>query len=244
MERKAYSRRIKQLRAALRLTQHELAERLHVRPQVVASWEQGRKEPSATSYQQLARLAPPKEAWFFLEQMGVTKDLVRSKWPGRAAAPTRERGSPGAAKVRFRMLEDRKHQHMQIPVLRDGAPADRHPISESDIESFIAVPANYLGKTSGDYLAVRLCGDSMMPILRDGFLVVVNRVHRDAARLRGQMVAVRSKDRLLVGWLAEESSSGRLVLRAENPRYPVLSLESPAAGRIIGEVVFWCGMPR
>ena len=244
MERKAYSRRIKALRAALRLTQHELAERLHVRPQVVASWEQGRKEPSATSYQQLARLAPPKDAWFYLEQMGVTKALVRSKWPGSPAASVRKESSPKAAKVRFHMLQDPQRQQVPIPVLRDGAAADRHPISESDIESFIAVPANYLGKASGDYLAVRLRDDSMMPTLRDGFIVVVNRLHRDAARLRGRMIAVLARDSVLIRWLAEESRPGHLVLRAENPRYPVLSLRSPAAGRIIGDVVFWWGMPR
>src|SRR6187431_2083092 len=81
-----YSRRIRKLRAELRLTQHALAELLHVRPQVVSSWEQGRKEPSASNCQQLANLASPKEAWYFLEQIGITKKLVSDKWPGRGAA--------------------------------------------------------------------------------------------------------------------------------------------------------------
>src|SRR3970040_1010208 len=103
MKNTEYARRIKKLRAALQLTQHALAERLHVRPQVVASWEQGRRDPSASSYHRLADLAPPKEAWFFLEQIGVTKQLVRAKWPEQASRRSSKDSpaTPRATRIRI-----------------------------------------------------------------------------------------------------------------------------------------------
>lgn len=231
-----YSRRIKKLRAELCLTQHDLAVLLHVRAQVVASWEQGRKEPSASSYQQLANLAPPKEAWFFLEQIGVTKKLVREKWPGRVSA--RPSNSPRA---RVRTTNRSDNRFLQIPLLRDKLPAAPHEITEREIASVIAVPTKFVRKKAGAYAAIRNRGDSMAPVLKDKFIVVVDRTNRDPARLTGRMVGVWGEEGPLVRWLNRESATGQLILRPENTQHPTLVFDASAAERILGDVVFWWG---
>ena len=242
MKNTEYARRIKNLRAALQLTQHALAERLHVRPQVVASWEQGRREPSASSYRRLADLAPPKEAWFFLEQIGVTKQLVRAKWPEQASRHS-SKASPATPRVttRIRMAEVSKMPFVQIPLLRENRPATPREIAADDIESVIAVPTSLLSDKPDAYVGIRQRGDSMAPVLHNRFIVVVDQTNRDPARLAGRMGGIWAEGGLLVRGVETGSDPRQWVLRPENPVYPTVSLDAAATEQILGDVVFWWG---
>lgn len=241
MKNTEYARRIKKLRAALQLTQHALAERLQVRPQVVASWEQGRKEPSASSYRRLADLAPPKDAWFFLEQIGVTKQLVRAKWPEQASRRSSKDSSSPPWATRIRIAKVNAMPFVQVPLLRENCPPTPREITADDIESVIAVPTSLLSDKPDAYVGIRHRGDSMAPVLQDRFIVVVDRTNRDPARLAGRMVAVWGEQGLLARWLVIESDGGPMLLRPEHPDYPTVSLDAAATNQILGDVVFWWG---
>jgi len=239
MKHTEYSRRIKKLRERLRLTQHALAELLHVRTPVVASWEQGRKEPSARNYRQLANLAPPKDAWYFLEQIGVTKQLVRSKLPKRHSKKT----SPRPSKTRIRIANLGEQLFVPVPLLRENRTGASRSITEADIERVIAVPTQFLPDNTGACVGIRNRGDSMAPILQDGFLVLVDHTNRDLARLEGRIVAVWGESGPQCRWLATDLHSGQLQLRPENPAYPTLPADAAATDWLIGAVVFWGGTP-
>ena len=228
------------------MTQHEMAERLGVRPAAVGWWEQGRWEPSGEHYAQLARLSPPEDTWFFLGKLGLDREMIRSKWPELVA----ERPDPiQPPEIRIYTTEEwkpgtleRLRFHVQVPVLRDEAAAGSpREINERDIDSFIAVPAKFVPKGSGAYTGIYIRGDSMEPILSDRFIVVVDHTQRDPVRLRGRMVAALVQDGVLVKWLARESRRDRLILRSQNPAYPDITLEALEMNPIIGDVVFWWG---
>ena len=270
---KEYSLRIKKLRKRLGVTQHALARKLGVLPWAVSSWEQGRWEPSGEHYAQLARLAPPEEARYFLGKLGLDRDTVLGKFAeekteeqthGTKIVPWqqgKERGhgivrggtvapSVPAPEIRIYTTEqwksgtqDRLRFQVQIPVLRDEAAAGSpREINERDIDSFIAVPSKFVPKGMGAYSGIYIRGDSMEPVLRDRFIVVVDHMQRDPSRLRGRMVAALAQGGVLVKWLARESRRDRLVLRSENPAYEDIVLESPETNPIIGDVVFWWGV--
>jgi SOS-response transcriptional repressor LexA len=241
---KDYSDQIKKLRTQLGLTQHALAELLKVRPPVVASWEQGRKEPSAKSYHELARVAPAQEAWFFLGKVGITRDFLRSKLhnqdelqavcvtPEIRLVTTAEWKQGSEARLRFQV---------QVPVLRDEAAAGSpREINERDIDSFIAVPAQAVPKGPGSYMGIYIRGDSMEPVLRDRFIVVVDHTNHDPERLRGRMVAALINGGVIVKELARESRPGHWILRSFNPSYSDIVVP-PGEDAIIGDVVFWWG---
>lgn len=235
------------LRTNLKLTQHEMAERLGVRPAAVGWWEQGRWEPSGEHYAQLARLAPPEDAWFFLGKLGIDQEMIRSKWP--ELAPERP-GPIQPPEIRIYTMEewkqgtqDRLRFQIQIPVLRDAAAAGTpREINERDIDSFIAVPEKFVPKGPLAYTGIYIRGDSMEPILSDRFIVIVDHMQRDPIRLRGRMVAALMQEGVLVKWLARDSRRDRLVLRSQNPAYEDIVLESPETNPIIGDVVFWWGI--
>src|SRR3972149_6578062 len=216
---KDFSLRIKKLRKALGLTQHALAQKLGVLPWAVASWEQERWEPSGEHYAQLARLAPPEDAQFFLGKLGLDREVVLSKWPEAFPQPpeiriyTTEQWKPGT--------QDRLRFQVQVPVLRDEAAAGSpREINERDIDSFIAVQSKFVPKGQGVYTGIYIRGDSMEPILSDRFIVVVDHTQRDPAGLRGRVGAALVQDGVPVEWLARESRRDRLILRSPNPAYP------------------------
>jgi SOS-response transcriptional repressor LexA len=255
VKKEDYAHRVRRLRLELGLTQHTLAERLHVRPQVVASWEQGRREPSAESYQQLARVAPPQEAWFFLEKLGITKELIRAKWRAQGRrdrrgqttlqdtipiSPNRQRADapPLPSKGEVRAM-------VQIPILCDEA-AGKHPheLAPGDIESYIALPLRAAPRGHHAYTGIYMRGEAMQPALRDGYIAVIDHLNRNASRLGGRIVVARLDSVIVVRRLAATEPSGRLVLRADNPEYSEISIAPSRSNPIVGDVVFWWGTQR
>jgi len=241
---KDYSLRIKRLRKTLELTQHGLAQKLGVLSYAVSSWEQGRWEPSGEHYADLARLASaarPEDAQFFMRKLGLDRQALVSLSPEPPQQSpeiriyTTEQWKPGT--------EDRLRFQIQIPVLRDEAAAGSpRQINERDVDSFIAVPSKFVPKGLGSYTGIYIRGDSMAPILRDRFIVVVDHAARDPLRLRGRMVAALVQDGVLVKWLARETRRDRIVLRSQNPEYQDIVLDTPETDPIIGDVVFWWGV--
>jgi transcriptional regulator with XRE-family HTH domain len=231
-----YSKRIKQLRTGLRLTQHVFAGRLHVQPQVVASWEQGRREPSAESYRQLAKLAPPADAWFFLEKIGVTRNLVRAKWRARVDLPP---ANPERAGVELR--RHRTPSRLEIPVLRDGAISNPLQPAPEDIADQISFPASLFPENPGVYVAFHIRGNAMAPVLREGFLTLIDPSQRDPEKLQGRMIGVQRAGHISAKWLAAGSKPGHWVLRAENSQYPDIVVATEGAEFLVGAVVFWWG---
>ena len=238
---KDFSLKIKKLRKSRGLTQYALAELLGVLSYAVASWEQGRWEPSGENYAKLARLAPPADAQFFLSKIGIDPEMLRKLQTEPAArAPeiriyTTEKWRAGT--------EERLRFQTQLPVLRDEAAAGSpREINERDIDSFIAVPSKFVPKGPGAYTGIYIRGDSMAPILRDRFIVVVDHGRRDPVRLRGRMVAALVEGGVTVKWLARESRPDRIILRSENPSYEDIVIASPETDPIIGDVVFWWGV--
>ena len=73
-----WSRRIKTLRQRRRLTQAALGKVLGVTKKVVADWEQGRQQPSAHRYIQLAKLAGGEQALWLLDQVGLDHAFLAS----------------------------------------------------------------------------------------------------------------------------------------------------------------------
>jgi transcriptional regulator with XRE-family HTH domain len=237
-----YSVRIRKLRGHLGLTQYELAERLHVRPQVVASWEQGRKEPAASSYSQLALLAPPKEAWFFLEQIGVSRKLVRTKWSDRT--PLRPAGRPAGARTRIRAIDMSDPGFLQIPLLRDRLPLNPAVLDQEDFEGVIRLPASMLPRSLGVCVGIRNHGAKLAPVLPDQGIAVVDTTRRAPAQLAGRMVGLWGDHGPMLRWLARSSKQQAELSRQIQPPAVVRMDPAEAARRIIGDVVFWCGRQK
>ncbi len=78
MKRKlpSWSQQIKAFRRSVGLSQTGLASNLGITKKTVAEWEQGRQEPSARRYVQLAKMAEGEQALWFLERVGLDRKFL------------------------------------------------------------------------------------------------------------------------------------------------------------------------
>jgi hypothetical protein len=106
---------------------------------------------------------------------------------------------------------------------------------EEPCEAWVALPP---GVPSGRYVALRVVGDSMTPLLHSGDVVLVD-LHGTAAV--GAVVVARHPDHGYVVKRLGRVRAWGLPLKSLNPAYPMLVL-APGAGALIGPVVLrWCG---
>jgi hypothetical protein len=94
------------------------------------------------------------------------------------------------------------------------------------------------GAQSGRYVALRVVGDSMRPLLHSGDVVLVS---LDAGAAAGAVVVARHPEHgYVVKRMGRPRASGT-PLESLNPAYPTLLLP-PGSGAVIGRVVLrWCG---
>ncbi len=71
-----WSQQIKAFRRNAGLTQIGLASKLGITKKTVAEWEQGRQEPSARRYVQLAKMAKGEQALWFLDRIGLDRKFL------------------------------------------------------------------------------------------------------------------------------------------------------------------------
>jgi transcriptional regulator with XRE-family HTH domain len=73
-----WSRKIVALRHALKLSQHDFAEKLNMSAMAVSRWERALLEPTARAYIRLGILADDPLSWFFWQRAGLsTADIMR-----------------------------------------------------------------------------------------------------------------------------------------------------------------------
>lgn len=244
--------KIKQLRRILNLSQEQLARRLDVTKKTVAEWEQGRQPPSPERLLQLAKLAPPGDIRHWLTRhalgrIGAEAHLVlEALLDGRSLTP----GPLPAGELRIvtadwserlRALERLDH-YAPVPLLRDAAAAGApRAISEADIEGYALVHFGWC-PDPGNFVCLRVRGDSMAPILHDGAIVGVDHSQRDPAMLHQQLVAALYEGGVTIKWL-ERQPDGRLLLVPENKNHSTLVLPRTPENPIVGMVAWYLNRP-
>ena len=139
-------------------------------------------------------------------------------------------------------------EYRRVPLLKDAAAAGTpRAIDEKEIETYLTLPEQWIGRKSS-ITAIRVVGDSMLPILDDGYIALVDTSVRDPKRLVNQMVAARADDGVTIKWLRREKGHGSdmylLVPQNTSQRHPVRVItEGSESVSIVGIVVKWIGEP-
>ncbi len=126
---------------------------------------------------------------------------------------------------------------IEVPILRGTAGLGNPKEIEDEKEGTLTVPRSWLSHISHCY-AVRVEGDSMLPLIPSGVVVVVDTAQRNPYALRGKIVAARLDDYVTIKRLIEQD--GRFHIVADNPMPEFRSLEldfrggNPVLGCIIG----------
>ena len=140
------SRRISDLRKALRLSQEEFAARMGVGRIAALYWESGRSQPSADTYVRMAKVAKEVDlasAVWFWQQVGVDRDALKDLIP-------EFNKSTKKAEQRVRhFTENAGGSVVVVPLLREVANLNAPTLaSEDQIEAWLPLPAVLLQNPS------------------------------------------------------------------------------------------------
>jgi len=235
---------ISDLRQRLNLSQTVFGGRLHASAMAISRWERGNQEPSAGSYIELGNLAGAPVCWYFWGRAGLqTEALVRvmpnlGKRFSRTNTVVLQSAVEGSgSKVPV------ASQLVAIPLLEvvaasHGERGDRAALlHDAPVESMIAAPKDWCPNPSAT-TCLRVRGNSMMPLINDGAILVVDSSQTDSTKLDGKVVIAWHRDiGLTVSRLQRYDHTD--VLQPESREHDSIVLNSRHKWKILAKVLWW-----
>jgi SOS-response transcriptional repressor LexA len=207
--------KVRDLRERLGLGQIAFAQALGIDQAAIARWEKDTRPLPVRMVLKIAEIAPEDERAWWLGRAGVKAQTVAT--------------------------DEKDIRH--IPLLRDAAAAGTpRAINEKEIESVLAFPRELLPR-GGKLTAIRISGDSMAPILNEGYIVMIDELENDIHNLVERMVAARDAEGVTIKWLRKSGKHYVLVPQHITPRHQVYVIDRESNFDIVGAVVKWIGEP-
>jgi len=210
----------------------------------VSRWERGTQEPSAGSYIELGNLAGVPVCWYFWGRAGLQTEHLMRVMPklGKRFSRTRtvvlQSATAGSGSkipvapqlVAIPLLEVVAASHGE----RGDSPAILH---DAPVESMIAAPKDWCPNPSAT-TCLRVRGNSMMPLITEGAILVVDSSQIDSAKLNGKVVIAWHRDMgLTVSRLQHYDHT--TVLQPESRDYESIVLDSEHKWKIVAKVLWW-----
>jgi SOS-response transcriptional repressor LexA/DNA-binding XRE family transcriptional regulator len=242
-----WAKAIRALRASLALNQSDFGSRIGFSAMAVSRWERGAQEPPSHGYIALGNLALDSSCWFFWERAGLRSENVLRVLPAterKAVKVAIEDFEIVTAGVGSKRPED-KFQLVAIPLLNVAAGSQReqgdkrHLIDDAPIESMLAAPKDWCPNPAFTS-CLRVRGNSMAPLILDGYVVAVDSSRIDLTSLDGKIVIAWHKDLGLTICRFRRYNSTE-VLASENPEYGSLTIGPKQPWKIVGTVLWWVG---
>ena len=233
------------LRERLQINQAELARRMQCSAMTISRWERGLLQPSAEHFIQLGNHGNKNEAWFFWEMAGIQPAKMIEALSGSSRArrflegPQLQSSRTGVQSA----TPEKLSAVVAIPLLKaaigtHGVPGDKRSSLRTipSIEA-IGVPASWCPNPAYTSL-LRVKGNSMEPLIRNGDMVAVDSYQTERNELFGKLVIASSEDMgLSVARLRRYD--GFEVLEAEDRQYDPVVLNKAREYRIVGKVLWW-----
>jgi transcriptional regulator with XRE-family HTH domain len=246
-----WSRKILAFRKARKLTQDALAKRLNTSAMNVSRWERGEAEPAADAYIRLGHLAGDPLCWFFWQLAGLsTADLMqilpvarrRLRQDVTAIVQVVHAGEKTVSSLR-------PTDFVAIPVLpvRAATPGEDAEevvdLEQLRPEAIWAAPAEWCPNPAST-ISLRVKGNSMSPLILDGYLIAVDTSEVSHDEVLGQIVVAwnREEKRLLVSRLIRFDHTDALI--SDHRENQSILLGAKSKWRIVGRVLWWTGRPK
>ena len=239
-----WAARINAFRRRLSLSQSELGKRLDASAMAVSRWERGVQEPPANISIQLGNLTGDPECWYFWGRAGLHTDDLMRVLPSIRSRLRRDR-PPDLRIVQagVHRVPKKKSQMVAIPVLpvvaatHGGKGDPAISLQQARPESLLAAPNQWCPNPA--YTScLRVRGRSMMPLIHDGYIIVVDTSQTNRRKLYGHIVVAAHKEQgLIVSRLQRYEDTEVLV--PENREYDSTALSTN--WRIVAKILWWIG---
>lgn len=241
---------IETFRRTLNLSQSDLGKKLETSAMAISRWECGQARPPADAYIRLGNLAGDPLCWFFWGRAGLsTADVMRVLPKARrrlnadriASVQVVHAGAKGK-----RPLE--KDAFVAVPLLpvRAATPGEKgdrvDDLDQLKPEAMLAAPRDWCPNPAST-VSFRVKGNSMSPLILDGYIIAVDTADVSHDDLLGQIVVAWNREKgLLVSRLIRFDHTEALV--SDHREYESVSLATESRWRIVGRVLWWTGRAR
>jgi SOS-response transcriptional repressor LexA len=212
----------------------------------VSRWERGEQEPPSHSYIELGNLAGDPQCWFFWGRAGLrAEDLMR-------VLPKRRKRIGQSSLIDFRTAHAGSGgrtlsapQLVAIPLLKaavasHGGKGDSSTLlHDAPVESMIAAPIDWCPNPAST-ACLRVIGDSMKPLINDGYILAVDSSQTNISELNGKVVIAWNKDMGLTVSRFQHYDHAD-VLQPENRDYESIVLNNKHRWNILAKVLWWMG---
>jgi transcriptional regulator with XRE-family HTH domain len=244
-----WSRKIEHVRRGRELSQAEFGSRLGVSAMAVSRWERGAAEPTGEMYLRLGNLADRSLCWFFWKRAGLRPSDVARVLPEARRQFARNRILDVAlVHAGTGKKQDLKKANLVVlPLLpvhagAPGSPGDNIDLAEIPPESVLAAPQEWCPNPAST-LCLRVKGDSMSPLILDGYIIAVDTSDTENSKLVGQIVVATHKEKgLLISRLIRFEHMDALV--SDRREYEAVPVTAGSDWRIVGRVLWWTGRAR
>jgi transcriptional regulator with XRE-family HTH domain len=244
-----WARRIEDMRQTRKLSQEGFGSRVGVSAMAVSRWERGVAEPTGETYIRLGNLADAPLCWFFWKRAGLRLSDVTRVLPeaNRRFAENR------ILDVQFVKAGSSKRHSLAaadlvaIPLLpvhagTPGVQGDTSDLTDISPESVMAAPKDWCPNPVST-VCLRVKGDSMSPLILDGYIIAVDTATTENDTLVGQIVVAWHREKgLLVSRLIRFDHMDALV--SDRREYDSVSITAGSEWRIVGKVLWWTGRAR
>jgi SOS-response transcriptional repressor LexA/DNA-binding transcriptional regulator YiaG len=246
-----WARSIVRLRTGLALNQVAFGNVFLCSAMAVSRWERGVSEPPSHIYIEMGNLAGDPLCWYFWRRAGLSKEDLLRVMPQLQARLRRMQlphlevvaAGSGARKPKAKT----KLQLVAIPLLKSVAVAHGEKgegesidfLQDAPIESMIAAPKDWCPNPSTTS-CVRVRGNSMSPLIHDGYILAVDSAQTEITELSGKIVIAWHRDRgLTVSRLNRFDHT--VVLQSENAAYESITVSGKQKWKIVAKVLWWIG---
>ena len=215
----------------------------------ISRWERAISEPPANTYIELGNIAGDPLCWYFWGRAGLSREDLMRVVP-RLQERLRQVQMPEFSMVNAgsgtkKSGADAKLQLVAIPLLKTvaaslGEKGDDHTLlHDAPVESMIAAPKDWCPNPATTS-CLRVRGNSMSPLIQDGYILAVDFAQNDLRALDGKIVIAWRKDiGLSVSRLKRYDHT--VVLQSENAGYESITLSAKQKWKIVAKVLWWIG---
>jgi DNA-binding XRE family transcriptional regulator len=245
-----WSRQIKSFRHHSKLSQSEFAKRLGVSTMSVSRWERGILEVPANIYIKLGNMAGDPLCWYFWGRAGLRSEDVMRVLPAARDRLHENRMSAvllvHAGNIKKPPVDPSDFVGIPLLPVHAGTPGKS---GDKDVdleqvrpETMLVAPRNWCPHPDHT-ISLRVRGNSMSPLILDGYIVAVDTFDVRHDSLVGKIVlAWNAESGLIVSRLIRFNQMDALV--SDHREYESISLAPEAAWRIMGAVLWWTGKAR
>jgi SOS-response transcriptional repressor LexA/DNA-binding XRE family transcriptional regulator len=245
-----WSRKVEAFRRSLNLSQSDLGKKIGTSAMAISRWERGKAQPPADAFIRLGKMAGDPLCWFFWGRAGLSTADVMRVLPKVSLRLRTDRIANvqivHAGAQRKRPAE--KETFVAIPLLpvhaaTPGEEGDKvADLDQLTPEAMLAAPVGWCPHPAST-VSIRVRGNSMSPLILDGYIIAVDTSDVAHDELLGQIVVAWNLDKgLLVSRLVRFDHTDVLV--SDHREYQSVSLTAESRWRIVGRVLWWTGRAR